>query len=770
MSALARFGVSGVPPLAWAVENEFFAGWAASALGEIGDGSATATLIAALDNENISDEVLEALGMIGDVKAVPALATLLGRTWSDEAVAALARIGGPDAANALVEHMADPDPVHRSMVAFALGKMHESDGVPRLIEATKDPDIRVRSAAADALEEMDYDAATVERLRPTTTELKGTLRSADANLRAAAARLLGVRREHDVADALVAVLVDPETDVRKAAMMSLAQLRDPRIVGPLLELLFTDQSELAGVDGSIAWALGAVGTPEAVFALISALDESEDRQDTVVEGLIRTGPAAVAPLASVLETADQAFQVSIGRVLVAIGPASIEESVRLLDSPARTVAAEILRALGEEAEQVVIARLTSAAAPEREAAVFVLQGIGTARSVEPLLSLLADANADVRAAAMVALIAIGEPSVDHLVVALSSEDPQVRAAAAQALGQIGLHRAIDVLIAALDDSEPRVRLQALLAIAAVARFVPEDRVPRLLNDPDVVVRLMSHAVLDTAPEAEITPAEARELVEALGHVDRDLAWAAGSMLVEAGDFASLAHALVGPDELARDASRAVLLDADPETIAPLAALRQGASRELRTAIDRILASHGDRKAIKTLISSLNEDSLAPGDVTASILLEVADASVPVLVGRMADAKLGPVYVELIGRTGAAAIDPLIAQLTGHELETQAIAADLLSRIGRPAVRPLIELLDRGDGLEPRMLAIEALSKLDHPRAAAALAAVADAPSSDSGRYPIDLRLAAVEALSRSRTDPAASGLRRASGSGLRCPS
>ena len=410
--------------------------------------------------------------MIGDVKAVPALATLLGRTWSDEAVEALARIGGPDAANALMEHMADPDPVHRSMVAFALGKMHESDGVPRLIEATKDPDIRVRSAAADALDEMDYDAATVERLRPTTTELMETLRSADANLRAAAAQLLGVRREHDVADALVAVLVDPETDVRKAAMMSLAQLRDPRIVGPLLELLFTDQSELAGVDGSIAWALGAVGTPEAVFALISALDESEDRQDTVVEGLIRTGPAAVAPLASVLESADQAFQVSIGRVLVAIGPASIEEAVRLLDSPARTVAAEILRALGEEAEQVVIARLTSAAAPEREAAVFVLQGIGTARSVEPLLSLLADANADVRAAAIVALIAIGEPSVDHLVVALSSEDPQVRAAAAQALGQIGMHRAIDVLIAALDDFEPSVRLQALLAIAAVAHFVP----------------------------------------------------------------------------------------------------------------------------------------------------------------------------------------------------------------------------------------------------------------------------------------------------------
>ena len=122
-------------------------------------------------------------------------------------------------------------------------------------------------------------------------------------------------------------------------------------------------------------------------------------------------------------------------------------------------------------------------------------------------------------------------------------------------------------------------------MAAVAHFVPGDRVPRLLDDPDVVVRLMAHAVLDTAPEAEITPAETRELVEAMGHVNRELAWAAGSMLVDAGDLASLAHALVGPDELARDASRAVLLDADPETVAPLAALQQGASRELRTAID-----------------------------------------------------------------------------------------------------------------------------------------------------------------------------------------
>ena len=376
MSALARFGASGVPPLAWALENDFFASWAAGALGEIRDGSATATLIAALDNESISEEAQEALGSIGDAKAVPALASLLGRKWSDEAVEALAGIGGPDAAHALVELMADPDPSHRSMVAMALGLTHAADGVPRLIEATKDPDIRVRCAAADALDELDYDTATVERLRPMSTELIEMLRDADPNVRAAAAQLLGVRREQDVADALVAVLVDPETDVRKAAMMSLARLGDPRVVGLLSELLFTDQSELAGVDGSIARALGAVGTPEAVFALISALDQSEDRQDTVVEGLIGTGPAAVAPLASILESADQAFQGSVARVLLAIGGAAIEESVRLLGSPARTVAAEILRALGEEAEQVVSARLTSAAAPEREAAAFVLQGIG----------------------------------------------------------------------------------------------------------------------------------------------------------------------------------------------------------------------------------------------------------------------------------------------------------------------------------------------------------------------------------------------------------
>lgn len=298
-------------------------------------------------------------------------------------------------------------------------------------------------------------------------------------------------------------------------------------------------------------------------------------------------------------------------------------------------------------------------------------------------------------------------------------------------------------------------------MAEVAHFVPGDRVPRLLNDPDVVVRRMAHSVLDTARDAEITPAETQELVEALGHANRELAWAAGSMLVDAGDLASLAHALVGPDELARDASRAVLLGAEPETVAPLAALQQGARRDLRTAIIRILARHGDRKAIKVLISSLNEDSLAPGDMTSSILLDVADASVPVLVGRMADATLGPVYVELIGRTGSVAIDLLIAQLTGHDVETQAIAAGLLSRMGRPAVRPLIEVVGRGDELEPRMLAIEALSKLDHPRAAAALAAVADAPSSDSTQlYPIEMRLAAVEALSRSKSDIAALGLRR----------
>ena len=762
MSTLARFGVSGVPPLLWAVENDYFAQWAVEALGEIGDASARDTLIAALDDENIADEVEEALGRIGDAKAVPALASRLAKAWSEDGVGALASIGGSDGARALASLMADPDPSHRTMVAKALGHVRAPDAVSTLIEAAKDPDIRVRCAAADALEQLDYDRARVERLRPSSTDLVRALRNGDASFRQAVAQLLGARLEPGVADALVGLFVDPDADVRRAAMLSLARHRDPRAVRPLLELLFSESSKLAEVDPSIAWALGLVGTPEAADALATALDESEDNQGSVVEGLIRIGPNAVAPLVSILKATDPAFQVSIARVLVAIGPAAIADSVQLLDSPARSVAVEILKALGEPAEQAVLPLLTSHAAAEREAAASVLQGVGTVRSLEPLVSLLADTNMHVRTAATDALIAIGEPVADHLLAALADDAHQVRAASARALGEIGLHRAAETLIAALEDPDSGVRYQALIATAQVAGFVPGDDAQRLLADPDVVVRRMAAELLGTDGTTGLTDAETRELTIALGQANRELAAAAGAMLAVAGEVAALVQVVLDPDPLARDAARA-MLSADAETIAALRALQKGASREHRFAIAQLLASLGDPKAINALVASLDEDSLAPGDATASILLDVADASVPVLVRRMTDTTRGHVYAELIARSGAIAVDHLIAQLIGHDVEKRTIAGDLLARIGRPAVGPLIEILGNGGKeLEARLRATGALANIDHPRASAALAAVADAHASyTSWLYPIALRLAAVDALSRSMNELATAGLRRA---------
>jgi HEAT repeat protein len=113
--------------------------------------------------------------------------------------------------------------------------------------------------------------------------------------------------------------------------------------------------------------------------------------------------------------------------------------------------------------------------------------------------------------------------------------------------------------------------------------------------------------------------------------------------------------------------------------------------------------------------------------------------------------------------GTIAVGPLIGLLAGDERD-QAVATGLLIAIGRPSVQPLIEALQNRDGAGEavQIRAATTLGQINHPRAVAALATVANnGGEMFDGDYPVDLRVAAVHSLAASGHPFAKSALRRA---------
>jgi HEAT repeat protein len=75
-------------------------------------------------------------------------------------------------------------------------------------------------------------------------------------------------------DAMVALLDDPEDTVARAAASAFEKLRDPRAGAPLIGVL-GDTGRTTFVRSYAAMALGALGGPEAVEPLLTALESSD---------------------------------------------------------------------------------------------------------------------------------------------------------------------------------------------------------------------------------------------------------------------------------------------------------------------------------------------------------------------------------------------------------------------------------------------------------------------------------------------------------------
>jgi HEAT repeat protein len=200
----------------------------------------------------------------------------------------------------------------RARALRILGELKVPASVPALLTALEDPDSDVRNVAARSLGRMKLQAAEealvailgkhdqavsariaaicIEMGPRTAPLLIRALRDGTPRARFWSARILGEIRDSRAVRSLGDALLDPEDDVRSAAVWALGQIGD-RATAPLIEPLLRDRRWF--VRAHAAEALGKLGDPLHAAALGEMLrDSSWWVRRNALDALVRLGPAA----------------------------------------------------------------------------------------------------------------------------------------------------------------------------------------------------------------------------------------------------------------------------------------------------------------------------------------------------------------------------------------------------------------------------------------------------------------------------------------------
>jgi len=169
--------------------------------------------------------------------------------------------------DALVESLLgalkDEDEQVREQALFALAQIGGPRALEALTLALKDGSARVRERAVHAL-----GISHVDALDPLSLALK----DASPRVREQAAWALGVKGDHRAAPALASALRDENSGVREKAAWALGVAGDKTAVEPLVAAL---KDADARVRSTAAWALGVKGDQRAIKPLSDAMKDSD---------------------------------------------------------------------------------------------------------------------------------------------------------------------------------------------------------------------------------------------------------------------------------------------------------------------------------------------------------------------------------------------------------------------------------------------------------------------------------------------------------------
>ena len=316
---------------------------AVAALGNIGNKTAEAVLIRALDSRigNISKNAIIALGKLESETAIPKLiailedkrivlnastAALANASARTKAAIALGEIGGTRAAEAVAKRLVDDteyivaleDAANRKAIAVDDLKRNWSWEVfvnaakkldlpayvaPKMAARTEDEweNHQVRNAAMVALGRCKSADVTLD-----VSQLKQRLADPDVEIRKATALSIGQAGISELIPELVQIMqgeTEIDKDTRRAATQGLGELADETTTAALIAVMNNDDNHVE-IRRDASRALGKIGTDKAVTALVeklTALHEARITRGFRLDAIKALGEAKNQKAVSLLE-------------------------------------------------------------------------------------------------------------------------------------------------------------------------------------------------------------------------------------------------------------------------------------------------------------------------------------------------------------------------------------------------------------------------------------------------------------------------------------
>jgi HEAT repeat protein/cyclophilin family peptidyl-prolyl cis-trans isomerase len=420
---------------------------AAQALGRMQDPSDVAKLVPHIkdSNKNVARESVFALGQIGSRDAVaPLIAARAGALPEDLALIAeaLGKLGGDDAIAELDAMQRDFTTQVRASAALALARQKDPNAANALLIAVHDPDVSVTWRAIYGLEKQDA-------MPRSCTSVAPCLESDDPLVRSYSARTLGKLACKQPGAALAALLNDADLRVSVNAARALGDLKDNNAVRPLASMLTKHPSPHAR--STAAEALGKI--------------DEKDGKDALMQGLLDTSTMvriqSIRALALILGEESEMFCDQMRRdgerlvraeAIRCYGTAGLTKRASQLDEMARTdkdplMRASAVNALGQLKDGAVPPMLVPALRdPDFTVATAAVEAIGAQEYKAAVPAVMEAYRArperefvDVQLEAVRVLGDLGAVEAQPLLMeATSHEDVRVRVAAVESLKKLNL--------------------------------------------------------------------------------------------------------------------------------------------------------------------------------------------------------------------------------------------------------------------------------------------------------------------------------------------
>jgi HEAT repeat protein len=448
---------------------------AAEALGSLRDPRAVGPLIAALEsvdpnhsNPNISSD----------------------RSARCYAALSLGEIADPRAAKPLAKYIGDFGQRVRSAAAIALYHLENAHALGPLLGDLNSSDASTRATAEAALLMIGALPATVPA---------ADIASTDTGVRYNAINTLARINDPAAIPPLIEAFHDANPNNRFFALQAVQQKRDPRLIGPLLAVMEDpngghDKVHAAQIlrnfpaSGIVTPMIAALRDPNEYIRSAAAQTLALVKDPRAIEPLI----AAIPTLKSERWLNDDMNSAQLA--LVAIGAPSVQPLLAVLQAPdanLRRRAAKTLAVLKDRRAVEPIASLLSA--PDqtvRREAAFDLADFHDPRAIDPLLALaqpgahetrevcltnncsatktVPDTDRKIDYDAFYALARSNDPrAIDFLLEQLTSNAPNVRTTAVRALGESNSSQAVDPLITLLNDGNKDVRRDAVTSLGKI---------------------------------------------------------------------------------------------------------------------------------------------------------------------------------------------------------------------------------------------------------------------------------------------------------------